>query len=1262
MDGTTGKHINYLKAGANAFTNFLKGGENYPKVDLSLWDQATMCATCHVGGVFYEQDREGNRLPAKTMDDWGPALANQSNPPKSLNPITATVWENYDATTGQDKSFVAMSPWVYPVYMGRGGAPDPKLPNGGPMVVPNGLQLPAGVESIQMPDNNGGAPYTVVAGQLMMPNVKEMDCLFCHLKGYDNVMASVMVQAGSLSATPTTGAGLFDMFSLSPTFMGYDPMNGKTAFYRIGKENLPPAFVSYSSHEAVFLTAKVTDNIKGKPDSDNCHQCHATKTLKNFPEMFGVTGGSTGFLSSAPMVYDPNFGVGPLGKRMVNYDINAPFLRSGTSDVIDGSNYMNNMMSGLSYLAANGPTPFNLTKLGNGIGGGNEAMSGPLYYYPMVPQDPTHPKNVDQNTLKKSTMPFPRAEWFKRGDAWQTGKDVHASFGCAGCHFTGNSTDKNMCDPARGFDAASTIQDGLPAFKERAPVADKDLNGNSLSMAQTIKNHDTRNTVKRCEFCHLTGTDYKGNAIDTFGAPNPTSKHTSAGLLANVTQIVDKMALHGDFGGKGVPRASNFTTNDTETKVNGVVTATNPGGTILGRGNHLDVMDCTVCHVMKETMAVRSLDASSGMRFPAIVGTDPSKGMLGLFEDPSGMRAVMTPEEQTANQIPGGDLKQWEPVVMWQPYGNMELPLSTANTPNTDLKFRRKLYLTNPITAVLWNNEGTGVDANGDGVPGGLLIGDLNKAGDHHIDADGKDITKPSLRGYRDIFTGDVPDANNTSGFEKPIFDPWAMRDLKSGFNFGPAPLSVISVGFGGFGTPAGKTDTSGGLYASLYDQNGMFANDKWKYASVWSGAVVFTEPDQIREYKKYRTSISSATDGKSWDDTTLTLIGAPFMVTHGIQPTATYAKGKNGCTDCHAANKGFFKGSFDMIGPSIPATISYNTGTYPEIDRYGNIVLDAQGEPKRGPAVGMNMPPNMMARPLEPVRIKAFKGDLTGYFEGYNKLGQPREINFVHDVTIQETDGPKDYSYASTIDRADIIYPAEDGAIYYKIGDISADGVPSGSPVNGAAYATYLEDSTKFTAAGFGIGVDPKATINLPLVDDSATQSGVQWATGSFHSVSAAYAQPNATTNPTGDAGTVTYTWSTNDNAEITNANSRDGAQIKFTTTGSKVIKLTVTDEEGKSSSTFVSLTAIAPPMTIGWAKPTATFSNLPAGTYTVNISWGDGTSTLVKNANTIIANNTLTQNHTYTSTTSKIVKIYCYSSTGSSLGYTQATINPAL
>src|SRR6266702_8414086 len=107
------------------------------------------------------------------------------------------------------------------------------------------------------------------------------------------------------------------------------------------------------------------------------------------------------------------------------------------------------------------------------------AQTGPLYYSSTAGR-------TDQNTMKRSTMPFPRAEWFKRGDAWQSGKDMHSSLACAGCHYTGDTVNKNQCDPGRGFDMMSGIQDGVPPLKNRDLVP-----GDGGPAA-----HDTRNTVK----------------------------------------------------------------------------------------------------------------------------------------------------------------------------------------------------------------------------------------------------------------------------------------------------------------------------------------------------------------------------------------------------------------------------------------------------------------------------------------------------------------------------------------------------------------------------------------------------------------------------------------------------------------------------------------------------------------------------------------------------------------------------------------------
>ena len=49
-------------------------------------------------------------------------------------------------------------------------------------------------------------------------------------------------------------------------------------------------------------------------------------------------------------------------------------------------------------------------------------------------------KLLRQMALKKSIVPFPRAEWFKRGDLFGSrDQEVHLNMGCAGCHMDTNT-------------------------------------------------------------------------------------------------------------------------------------------------------------------------------------------------------------------------------------------------------------------------------------------------------------------------------------------------------------------------------------------------------------------------------------------------------------------------------------------------------------------------------------------------------------------------------------------------------------------------------------------------------------------------------------------------------------------------------------------------------------------------------------------------------------------------------------------------------
>lgn len=1157
------QNLNYTNAGSFATgKEFFKnggtaGGNSYPRVDMSLWDQATMCGVCHVGGAFYEHDRNGNRLPDLM---WSDMMAGKTTP------LTSTVWENFGAD-GSDQSFVTNTPWYMPWFDNgnpfTGNAVIARLPDG----TPNG-KVPADMKGFEP---NSQRTIDLKAGQLMMPNVKEMDCLFCHLKGYDNVMASVMTQAGNLAMGPQVGAGLMDMFP-GPTFQGYKNVAFSTPFN--------PG--DGSSMQFANLSGAMVAKILAKPSDNNCMQCHASRSLKDFAEMFNVTATASGFLSSAPMVYDPAFGQGPLGRRMVSYDCNAPFLYPNqASPSITASNFQGYILPGVGgYLQANGPTPFNNNLASGAMGGGNMGMTGPLYYYPVgTPLGAV----VDQNTLKKSTTPFARAEWFKRGDAWAVGQDVHVSLGCGGCHYTGNSTDKNQCDPGRGFDMASTIEDGIPRLKSHAPMNDDGSitnTGNAAELGKVLKAHDTRNTVKRCDFCHITHTDNNGTPLDSFGAPDPTSAHAQYGLKAKIVQIVDKKADHGGYGGKGIARLTNFTSQEK---------GAGPAGTILGRGDHLDVMDCTVCHIKKETCVVRSLDATSGMRFPSVLGSDPFKGMLGLFEDPTG----------GLNPAYGGVLKEWKPIHVWQALGNMQEPLSTPAfgvpelNPNPDFAFRRKIYLSNPITAILWNNEGKDIDANGDGAKGGLLIGDDPATGVAYTDG----RTKDTLVGWRDLFSGDVPNPNNTSGYDLPIFDPWIQRDLKAKMNFGPGPLSVISVGIG----PLAPTNP----YSSLYGPDGMFVpGSPWKYASIWSGAVVFTEPDQITEYKRL--------GGAKYKDTTLTFVGGPFMITHGVKNVATYVKGK-ACADCHAKDAGFFNGNFNMVGTAIPTAQSYAPGQYvksPVGSDPADSLLDINpvtGDPVRNAGPGNPIPNdngNMMMRPLEAIRVKAEPGDIRGYMEAFNKLGQPREINLVKHTTgthrnvANTADVP--YDYIHDVSRAEVLYPSEDGKIYYKINEISEAGKPvSGAKaLDGTEWADYLEGLTvenvtaSFSATDNGIGVNPVAVIQT-IADADAVTNGVQVVKGATVALAANKAQVVAGK----EVGTSNYVWTYTDGTTEPNGKtgSLAGMQIKifpmltgrtgnfvFTTLGTKSVTLTVTDEEGKTAYATTLVSVVAPIITV--------------------------------------------------------------------------------
>jgi hypothetical protein len=785
--------LNYM----NNQTEFVKGSSTttaagiapnlsspYTMVDMSAWDLSTSCGSCHPGGGFVEKDRNGKR-----MSMMNPMV-------DGVTPYTYTVFEQYNSTTGLPEHQLMQAPWAYPMYNGST-----------PVITPAGWGQgnPDGTPyMITMPD---GTQMPMFTGQVMMPNVKEFDCLMCHFKGYSNLMSSVMTYSGAHNATPSFGAGLMNMFT-----QAYDLNSGLIQKDANGIVSLAPAFFT---------------RLKGNPDTQNCRNCHMPSGLKDLPDMF------KDFLSSAPMAYTNNFSQSFTGLSMVAFDLNA--LSGYSHDwqagpyAISPTVYMTQTGLGVSapntspaipagWPAAMGMTQYNqATAMSTPgfLGGANPAGSGPMYY------DST----MDQNKLKKSTVAFARAEWFKRGDLWAPGYDVHLTLECSGCHMdtktakvdqfvdpmgttNPNTTfdGKSMCDPGKGFDSAAGVE------------------GNALKRNVT----NSQDTVKKCDNCHVTGKNNSGVSIDTFGAPNPTAAHAAAGLLKNVTQAVK---------------------------------TTNGSNDVTFIGNHLDVLDCTVCHLTREQMAVRSLDSLSGNRYPNMIGYATERGMMGMFSDPApGMIPANT------------NLRKWEPLYTWQRNGNY---WKTKDDGSVNPEWRRKVYAHNIITALIWNNVDPAIDANGDGVNGGPAL--------HH--------------------PGDYPGAVTAN------YDVWIARDLKAGMTFGASGFAPIPIGFGT------------GQFQSAYMPDGSFTG-AWQFVGVYGGNIAFSTPEEISGYKTWRSQIKGAVDNKSWDKSQLALLGGPYKLTHGVRPTSQFVLGKS-CTDCHSGSPKapIFTGSFDMLGTAIKTT-----------------------------------------------------------------------------------------------------------------------------------------------------------------------------------------------------------------------------------------------------------------------------------------------------------------------------------------------------
>ena len=845
---------------------YADAAEFVASVDNSAWDFATVCSSCHVGGGLTTADKQGTRYSQR------PTFQGDTTVP--LNAYDYTVYEY----------------WMSPEDQAANPS-NPLYANGMPAHYVNDLGMNNHLNSdgtLATTKEPGFAPtlapwaypYDMTSmgvSNFMMPNVREIDCMFCHMEGYNNIISSVAVQMGALNAAPSMGAGLLNMFT-----QAYIPGVVETMTV-----NNP----LFGEMNVAYLPGSTVNRIKGNPPSDNCRLCHSPTTMENFSDMFDK------FLAASPMEFNPSSPfAGPTGLAMPGYDLNAAFispLMSSMSPTVygqpdgswvygDGSD-AGGPFEGLFPMALfqtyKNVVPLN--PMAGEMGGNNQPMSGPIYF--------AGGGTFDQNALKKATIPFPRADFFKRGDIWDNStQEVHHNLECAGCHMDTNALNKDQCDPGRGYARLGGVESGA--------------NGSQ----------DSRNSVKRCENCHISGTNVAGDSIQTYGANNPTAAHAAAGLTAN---IVNAMGAEGAF-----------------------------------IGNHLDVVDCSVCHMKKQAMAVRSLDCTSGNRYPAMIGFQQEKGMMAMFTDPMGVKEI--PEDQFAamtglpypKSMYVNEMQEFTPLRGW--WQNGPKFLADGVTPNPD--YRRKIYSINMITAILFDNDGD-FDANGD------------------------------------LATGVEADAAAPAGALG--FDPWIQRDLKAGMTFADTGFATVPVGFG---DPMDPTNDYGMVYSQA-SANGFNPATGWDYVGVYGGNVMFTTPEQLNAYQGFRTALNPA---KPWNETKLTIFGGPFQITHNAVDTSIAALGKPvrdidgnitsyGCNDCHDASAEFFSGGYDMTGSAVPTADSVDMSGMMDVTQAdGSMVTDISAY-------------NMMQRPVVDFEIVVDAEDLITGGEAQSKSGVVHEVEF---------------------------------------------------------------------------------------------------------------------------------------------------------------------------------------------------------------------------------------------------------------------------
>ncbi len=785
-------------------------------------------------------------------------------------------------------------------------------------------------------------------------------------------------------------------------------------------------------------------------------------------------------------------------------------------------------------------------------------------------------------------------DWKKRGEQWLPTTDVHMGIGCMGCH-------------ERSDKAAPTVgTEGV--INNKLGLCDPAKGGSSAFDALWNK-LDSVN-FKNCAGCHEPAASPN---YDTFGAPISRDAHTAAGLTAKIAY---------DKDGRSV--------------------------------SHMDLIDCTACHIKK---------TFDGGAFVDGTGAD-AEGRVALHDEP-----------QVARDMTNGNALYWD---------------------------NGKLYAANLLTSFFirdmngMDDANYGLDANNDGRNAGMdpllqtHVNDINiakglKAVTMEQNADGSWVNEAEILAHFNALKGDgkgtattdattpvqggikqllgISDPNNDKKFLPKL--SFLMVPFKASHNIVP---SVQAWGKNGCSDCHGENK---GFYNGAYPINGNMdgydnsgSNFKFRFKS--NQVTPFTKVNGLADVTDSHPNVVTKKGDRSVPVPILPKFDTPYTPdasavanqalrnidrseviyeqTFQVRDTAwqTTITGSAPAAACSGATSPFYCADPDGAMAASGGTMTSNPKALATSTKGWLLKIEVR------PA-GDSDPAHITFRTAQ-----LGKDNATSMTEALGAL--PASFKSNTDFTVTESGGALTITAAAGKEIR--ISPLTDAGPFGLKGKLwKNDPIVRGanSYATRNEYVAYLNGLSN--KEQFGIGIDPKAAIN-PVADYDAARLGTQVLQGNLNLAAPPAQFIDANGNGRYDAGetvvgTSTYTWTYTDGTKDANGNyivypigAGQNVTASFATTGTKNITLTVADEEGKSGAATTSFEVVAPgisvsPATVSVSTSTAfTFASLPSPNTQLKITWGDGMT-----QNMTVSNVTSkTVSHTYASKGTKTLSINVY------------------